>query len=546
MPTSRITAPDGQTYRVTHPEGATDEEILARVAGMGPQQAAAPSIEEQREAAGTGSLQFGIPGLTPVLDTGIETPPWLTETLAGMGRRFSEIGTLGMHETPEQAAALLDDSGYAMAGGVLGDAATLVLGGHLAKSAGWMGQALAAPKTLAQASVGGAAYGGATSNDRVGGALGGAFGGGVGHGVATGLGRLASPHVDDAARALLDEGVDLTPGQILGGSAQRTEDALVSVPFLGDAIKSGQLNSLKQYNLSVINDALEPIGASLDVAIPAGREAIDAAQMRISREYGDILAGMNVRLDPTFLSEIGQLEKMAQKLPAREYRKFINEVNDKVLDPFNNPNQLLLGETFKEVDSGLRGLYKKAQKSSDVYQNDLGDALRSVHQSLMGLAKRQNPEQAARLAATDKAYAKMSRVNEAANYVGAREGIFTPSHLLNSVKRNTGQNQYAAGKGFGQAETEAAKGVLSQTVPDSGTPLRSVVNLGLLGGAGLYNPLAAIGLMGGYGAYTKPGMKAAEAFLTTRPKFAGALRETLEESAPFAGVLGVGIGTNLQ
>jgi hypothetical protein len=205
------------------------------------------------------------------------------------------------------------------------------------------------------------------------------------------------------------------------------------------------------------------------------------------------------------------------------------------LRPFENENKLLLGKTFKEIDSGLRTMYKKAQGSNNQFERDYGDALRSAHLSLMELARRQNPAMAQRLANADKSYAKLSRIEQAAGYEGAREGVFTPSHLLRAAKQSTSKKRYAAGEGFDQTSTEGAKEILSQTVPDSGTPIRSIM---ALGAGGMIDPSIAIGALAAASPYTRPGTRLMQGALTRRPAYAGPIRNALDTAAPYASGIG--------
>ena len=69
------------------------------------------------------------------IDTGVTMPQSLSEGLAGMGRRMTEIGTLGNNQVQPQADRLLDDSGYAMAGGIGTDIGAMALGGGLLRGA---------------------------------------------------------------------------------------------------------------------------------------------------------------------------------------------------------------------------------------------------------------------------------------------------------------------------------------------------------------------------------------------------------------------------
>jgi hypothetical protein len=456
-----------------------------------------------------------------------------------MGRRFSQIGTLGTHETPEQAAALLDESLPAAIGGGVADVASLALGGSALRGLGlgnsWATQALTRPQTLSQAVAGGAAYGAATMPERLSGGVAGGIGGGIGYGVPAAIGKAVAPRVNPAAQELIDSGATLTPGEILGGLVQRSEDALTSVPVVGDAIRSAKGRSIADFNRRVINEAIEPVGGVLDDSVDVGRSAIGKAQDIVSDEYGEVLSSMSARIDPQFLSEIDNLKKMAQQLPKAYRKRFIREIDDKLLRPFENENEMLLGETFKEIDSGLRTMYKKAQASSNQFERDYGDALRSAHLSLMDLAKRQNPAMSQRLANADKSYAKLSRIEQAAGYEGAREGVFTPSHLLRAIKQNTSKKRYAAGGGFGQASTEGAKDILSQTVPDSGTPLRSII---ALGAGGMIDPNIAVGMLAASAPYTRTGTRIMQGALTRRPDYAGPIRSVLDAAAPYGGGIG--------
>ena len=176
----------------------------------------------------------------------------------------------------------------------------------------------------------------------------------------------------------------------------------------------------------------------------------------------------------------------------------------------------------------------------------MGDAVRSVHQSLLNLAKRQHPERAADLAKADRAYAAMYRISEAASFLGAKDGVFTPSHLLNAIKKNTSKKSFARGEGFDQLDMEAAKDMLAQTIPDSGTIPRAAFNLGVLGGTSMIDPVLTAGLLGGAGLYTAPGKRAMQAILAKRPPYMGPVRNAVEDLTPINTLLGIGAGTNLS
>jgi len=546
-----VTTPDGRKVKVEHPKGATQSEIIsyAKANYKNQPEKKTLSAKEKRDLIGGGTLKFG------PFDTGVETPQWLDESLAGMGRRMTGIGTLGTNKPQPEADALLDDSVPAMLGGAATDVGALLLGGTALKTAGAIpkigkglyatGQALSAPKGLKSGVAAATAYGAATSRDRLGAGAGSAIGQSVGYGVPKMAGKIVAPHLKSAARSIIKGGGTVTPGEAFGGVLQRFEDAGTSVPVLGDAIKSAKRRTIGGFGKAQINDALEVVGSKLDDAIPAGRESIAKADDILSAKYDEALSGMDVKVDKQFAGEINKLAEMAKQMPEKESRKFQQIISEKLIKPFSNPNQMLLGRTFKKTDSGLRADYKRFMKNQDPYVQDLGDAVRSAHKSLLDLGKRQNPVSGEVLDKLDIAYAKMSRISEAASYKGATEGLFTPDHLLSSIKKTATKKQYGSGRAFGQKEMEAAKDMLAQTIPDSGTVPRALFNTAALGGAYTVNPAAAATVLSGAGLYTKPGQKVMQAAMSARPAGSVPLRKGLEYVAPYSGLLGVAGGIQL-
>lgn len=499
------------------------------------------------------------------IDTGIEMPQWMTEGLAGAGRRMMQIGSLGTYDTPDEVGQLLDDSTAATVGGAATDIAVMALGGAGLKALsavpkiggllGTAGQAIQAPKSLAQAASGMAGYGALTSEDRVSGATAGLLGGSVGYGVPKIAGAVAKPAIQKGAQVLRNKGIRLTPGEMLGGTTQRVEDALTSFPLLGDSIKSAKARSVAGFNRAAIDDALGLVGRKLD-DVPAGRDAVAAADDIISSRYDEILDGMNVKMDQPLRQTISRIQSMVDDLDYKGNRAkvFKQDILGAIEKYTDNPTDTMLGRTFKEVTRSIREKYRKWQGSNDMISSKIGDAAREVHQALLDAAKRQNPKLARELSKTDAAYAAMSRVRGASESLGAADGVFTPAQLLREVKKGAkGTKKFGRGEAYGQEFAEAAKGVLPSTVPDSGTFGRTATGLlaaGLLYGgdeAGLVpgGTPAAAALLGGAALYTPAGQAAMRSLLS-RPAGAAAVRKALERSAPYTGLLGAGVQINQQ
>jgi hypothetical protein len=118
-----------------------------------------------------GGLEFRPFGI----DTGVNMPESMSNFFAGMGKRFSDIGTLGLRDKPASDDQLMEN-GWAQAGGVGADLVGVLGGGAALKGLGAVakvpslvraGQALMTPNTLPKAVVSGAGYGAATTSGGV-------------------------------------------------------------------------------------------------------------------------------------------------------------------------------------------------------------------------------------------------------------------------------------------------------------------------------------------------------------------------------------------
>jgi len=384
----------------------------------------------------------------------------------------------------------------------------------------YAGEALTAPKSFLQAGLGGAIEGGVTEAVRPDATLGSvAMHTGVGAGAAGVGDKLLRPltggvRVNPRAQNLLDEGANLTTGGRLGPRWRAAEDKMTSVPLLGDSIIGAKNVEKDSFNRLLVDDALGAIGNKLPDDIPVGHEAIYHADQAISKRYEDVLDNMTVTKDKQFYDEIDHLKSMSRSLPKKERKAFIDTL-DEAFDPdISGGSDLLLGQTYKDVFRRVRDKSKQFLGSTDGFQQDLGAALHETALSLKDLGIRQNPIQAPRLLATDKAFAKMETVRTAAEKVGAEDNIVSAAQYLNSVVKNADGKTYSRGQAFNQGLAQDAKHIMAQKIPDSGTAGRLAMTA-LLGGGGAVaaatNPaataMAVAPALVGAAAYTQPGQR---------------------------------------
>lgn len=370
----------------------------------------------------------------------------------------------------------------------------------------------------------------------------GALAGGLTGGASEGLARMLRPKTPDNVRMLLDEGVKLTPGQMLGGAAQRAEQAFGSVPFLGDMVKQGERRSMESLNTAAYNRALKPIGESAE-GMPVGREGIKAVQQKLGDAYDTLLPKLNVQFDQQFAGDMQQIAQAVQILPPTQQQQFAALLKQE-FSKFNKATASP-GVIMKNVDSRFAEFARKFEGNNDGNNRMLAEAVDGVREAMRGVVNRSNAGSplAGELDAINRGYANFVRAQRAAGAMGSNEGVFSGPQLANAIRgtdTSARKGAFAKGDALMQDLGDAAKSVMGSKVPDSGTPYRSMLALLLSGGgAGAVNPALGAAVGGGMAAYTEPGRKIAQLLLTERPKSAQELARLLQASTP---VLGAGGG----
>lgn len=291
--------------------------------------------------------------------------------------------------------------------------------------------------------------------------------------------RVISPNTSPEVTRLMEAGVRPTPGQIMGGGVNRIEQALTSVPIVGDFIKSARARAGQQFNMGIYNEVLAPIGQTIEAAKP-GREALVELGDKVSAAYNNVVPQAGGQLDAQAITDINRLQQLGQFLgPGRDQQ--FNAMLNKYVTSKISPNGSMTGESFKEAESDLgkeaAALLYNRNSTSD--ERQLGGALREAQKTLRDWLGRTNSEIAGDLQNANAAYARLLRVENAAARQGEEPGVFSPAQFQAAVKAYSTNRQYARGQGLMQDLSDAGRSVLGPTVPDSGTPLRHAAQLGI-------------------------------------------------------------------
>lgn len=463
----------------------------------------------------------------------------MTNTARGVGQALGLVdqGTIDEAKRLDQP---LMNSGYGKTGDVIGTiASTLpamaVPGANTVAGGTLLGGALGAAQPVA------------TGESRLTNTGTGAAGGLLGSGLAKGLGRVFSPETAAGPKALLGEGVELTPGQILGGGWKALEEKLTSVPGIGDMIGSGQRRAQESFNKAAYARALKGIGKTPEGAV--GREGVADVSEKLGAAYDELLPQLKFQADPQFATELQKIQQMAAGMPPQQAKQFERILQDQLIGKMT-PNGLMNGESLKSVESEL-GRMAKGYKGDAAFDNrQLGDAISAVQDSIRQNLMRTNPAQAGQLAKINEGYANYARIRDAASRQGSNEGVFSPAQLAAAVRagdKSAGKGNFAKGQALMQDLSDTGKSTIGNKYPDSGSIGRLLLAGGLGAGGLAVSPATVGGVALSSLLYTKPGQKLAAALLAgKRPELLKKLGEGAKAAAPAIGTGGAALAIEGQ
>jgi len=368
-------------------------------------------------------------------------------------------------------------------------------------------------------------------------------------------GAVVKPIWRDNVNKLLGEGVRLTPGQIVGGTAKAAEDVASNIVGIGDVVRGAQKRAEGDFVTAATNRALSPSGRKLALGVKPGHEGIKVAQKELGQQYDNILstATLNVGMPrvantPTgmaqrrnslqFLVGLRNLGRLTGSLPTQHQQHFNRVMTEEVGRRFGGSGRMS-GQSFKELDEVL-GKEIKTYSSGLPDDRKYADAIRTLQYELRQALGRSNPAHRKALQATDEGYSNLAKVELAAGNARAGSGgRFTPDELHTAARQQdttVRHRRMAAGDARMQELSEAGGDVLHRTIGE-GAGTRATVNAMLAaalygGGSNLaFHPLGMAALAGLTGAYTKRGGAIVRGAMTKRPKGAAAVRRVLQKGA---------------
>ena len=330
------------------------------------------------------------------------------------------------------------------------------------------------------------------------------------------------PPITEGAKKLIKAGTPVTVGQAVGGGIRKVEQALKSLPFLGDPIVEAEIRATQGFTKTAFKEALKPLqkyGINLNrefKGLETGNQLYAKAEQLINKSYQKLVPKLKFPnqsdLQPIYDDII---LNQTEFLPKSVGNTFLKDMDEIVYANFG-ADGVLTGQGFKNIQSGLRGIIRDFSSDPNKLTRDYGKSYSLVLDALNKTLIKNNPKYAKELQDLDFSFKTLNfTIGKAVEKGGNKTGTFTPSNLMSSIRSaDPSLRKSDFRKGEAVLQDLANEGqALNMTLPDSGTATRSLFTTGLglntAGAVGGVDPVITGALTGGLLAgYSRAGVPA--------------------------------------
>lgn len=477
MPTYTVKAPDGNSYSVDGPDGASQEdvqqEVLRQHPDAGGQQ---PSQRPVNYTLPDGSMHTArggaaLPAGATANGQQSASAGGADDFVSGVGKAFSDTATgirqIATGETGNQAFTgnsiaeqrrldkTLESSNAGKAGQILGHMVLIaaIPGGLLAQATAGAAQGAATPtaegESRGQNTALGAAFG-------AGGQLAGKLLGKVVGGVLQPFRTSSSPALNAAADTLSAAGVPLNAAQQGGGKiAQTMANIIQDNPLIGSNLST-------QQKAAFTGAVLKSVGLNSPTA---DASTMQTAKASLGNLFDAVAGRTNIKLDNQMLTHLATVETAAKnELDPSQMSVLTRQINN-ILDHGASGGGVLNGAAFGNIRSSLSRLQSQNNITGH-WAGEIDDALKD------GLQRQAIPQDAKLVGQIRGQWKALKQIEPAIQ----PDDSISPSALYNSLDRqkNTSQMIYGQGDQSLVRLATAGKQVLNgMNTPNSGTAQRA-------------------------------------------------------------------------
>jgi hypothetical protein len=343
----------------------------------------------------------------------------------------------------------------------------------------------------------GATYGGSENpGDPLGGAamggLTGLIAGQAGRSATRGLANVIAPPAGEFGPAYA-QGVFPTLGQrvgragALGRAVNTAEQAMQSFPGLGALVSRARQVPRNQFQIGAFNDALGDIGQRLPDNMAPGTEPHAFSAQAFRDAYNTARQGMQFIPDGQYVADHAAFNQRLNSgvLNQNQVDQVQRVINNSVGSRLPNGGGAMNGQAYQTAGTEIGDAINTW--SRDGTTRPMADALRDYQTIFDDAARRNsNPQAVQLLDSADRGYAKLVRIQDAAQRVGGDSGTFSPRAFDRSVQRTAGgvrSGPYLRGEALMQDYADAGRGLVD-TLPNSGSAERLLTGQAVAGTGG--------------------------------------------------------------
>lgn len=479
MPKFRITAPDGKSYEVNAPDGASQQDVLAYAQAHYQQPDAAPKVwqpvkrtpQDITDNAEAYSLQHPVTddmNLRQQFAAGLGKSMY--DTARGVGQLVSgdtEASKADASRVQRQDEALTGHAAGAI-GNVVGQVGQMAVPvGDLAKGLSFAGKAAPYVASAARSGVIAGLQPVQQGQTRAGNAAEGAAYGALGEGVSKVAGRVAAGAKDKIAPevAVLFQkakaaGIPVHFSQLSDSKFVKTLASTLSyLPFSGGAAKA-------QAQQQAFNAAVGRGFGAKDAKVLTD-EVMATAKQNLGNAYDQLFAGRTIGLDRQAVTDLIRLHSTVDRDLESSGAKVAKNQIVRILDEAGAQGAMP-GKVYQNLRSELRNQFGK--------ETPVGRVVMQARKILDDAAARDlGPAEAATLKKLNAAYANFGTAKDALKQVEGAKGNVRPASLYPLVRNGSTKEMRDLAK-IGQ--------MLKDPIPDSGTAGR-LLTTGLVGGTAM-------------------------------------------------------------